>query len=193
MFTTKFMFIILSIYSKNTNSLTNFLKFFYKLERKKALKLKLYTKQSKIKKNFSFISVLQSPHVNKKSQEQFGYNIYSKQLKIWVSQPKKLLSMWKLVKEKLFFDIQIKFKFLLDKSSIFDTISEKINCEKFMPTISEKRNKDLFWWYNNPKFRTKPKKKKLYLTNTTKQTFLKVTDIKGEALLRNFQYRHKIM
>jgi hypothetical protein len=62
-----------------------------------------------------------------------------------------------------------------------------------MPTISEKRNKDLFWWYNNPKFRTKPKKKKLYLTNTTKQTFLKVTDIKGEALLRNFQYRHKIM
>lgn len=82
MFTTKFMFIILSIYSKNTNSLTNFLKFFYKLERKKALKLKLYTKQSKIKKNFSFISVLQSPHVNKKSQEQFGYNIYSKQLKI---------------------------------------------------------------------------------------------------------------
>jgi len=62
-----------------------------------------------------------------------------------------------------------------------------------MPTISEKRNKDLFWWYNNPKFRTKPKKKKLYLTNTTKQTFLKVTDIQGEALLRGFQYRSKIM
>lgn len=192
MFTPKFMFIILSIHSKNTNSLTSFLKFFYKLEGKKALKLKLYTKQSKIKKNFYFISVLQSPHVNKKSQEQFGYNMYSKQLKIWVSQPKKLLSIFKLIKEKLFFDIQIKFRFLLNKSPIFDTTSEKINCEKFMSTTSKKRNKDLFR-FSKPRFQTKSKKKTFYLTNTTKQTFLKITDIQGEKLLKGFKCRHKIV
>lgn len=85
------MFITLSIYSKNTNSLTNFLQFFYKLNKKKILKLKLYTKQSQKKKAFSFFSVLQSPHVNKKSQEQFEFNVYSKQLKIQVYQLHKFL------------------------------------------------------------------------------------------------------
>lgn len=85
------MFIILSIYSKNANSLTNFLKFFYKLKKKKIFKLKFYTKQSQKKKFFSFISVLQSPHVNKKSQEQFEYYIYSKQLKIQAYQLTKFL------------------------------------------------------------------------------------------------------
>lgn len=87
----KFMSIILSIYSKNANSLTNFLKFFYKLKKKKFLKLKFYTKQSQKKRNFSFISVLQSPHVNKKSQEQFEYYVYSKQLKIQACQLTKFL------------------------------------------------------------------------------------------------------
>ena len=62
------MFIILSIYSKNLNSLTNFLKFF-------------------------FLSVLKSPHVNKKSQEQFEYYIYTKQLKIHVFQIAKFLTI----------------------------------------------------------------------------------------------------
>jgi ribosomal protein S10 len=85
------MFIILSIYSKNANSLTNFLKFFYKLRKKKFLKLKIYTKQSQKKKKFSFFSVLQSPHINKKSQEQFEYYVYSKQLKIQAYQPTKFL------------------------------------------------------------------------------------------------------
>lgn len=85
------MFIILSIYSKNANSLTNFLKFFYKLKKEKFLKLKLYTKQSQKKKNFSFFSVLQSPHINKKSQEQFEYNVYCKQLKIQIYQINKFL------------------------------------------------------------------------------------------------------
>jgi ribosomal protein S10 len=85
------MFIILSIYSKNSNSLTNFLKFFYTLKKKKILKLKFYTRQSQKKKKFSFISVLQSPHVNKKSQEQFEYYMYSKQLKIQAYQLTKFL------------------------------------------------------------------------------------------------------
>ena len=65
------MFIILSIYSKNVNSLTNFLKFFYKLKLNKVLKLKFHIIQSQKKNLFSFFSTLQSPHVNKKSQEQF--------------------------------------------------------------------------------------------------------------------------
>jgi ribosomal protein S10 len=76
------MFIILSIYSKNRESLTNFLKFFYKLKEIKILKLKLYTKQSQKKRKNILLSVLKSPHVNKKSQEQFECNLYTKQLNI---------------------------------------------------------------------------------------------------------------
>ena len=85
------MYIILSIYSKNLNSLTNFLKFFYKLKVNKAFKLKFHSIQSQKKSLFSFFSALQSPHVNKKSQEQFEYHMHSKKLKIHVSQITKFL------------------------------------------------------------------------------------------------------
>jgi len=85
------MFIILSIHSKSLNSLTNFLKFFYKLKTNKVLNLKFFPVQSQKNKKVYFFSVLQSPHVNKKSQEQFGYYVYNKQLKIHLSQMAKFL------------------------------------------------------------------------------------------------------
>lgn len=87
------MFIIVSIYSKNLSSLTNFLKFFYRLKKNKIFKLKFYTVQSQKNKNFSFFSTLQSPHVNKKSQEQFEYRVHNKKLKIHVSQIAKFLAI----------------------------------------------------------------------------------------------------
>jgi ribosomal protein S10 len=87
------MFIILSIHSKSLNSLTNFLKFFYKLKINKVFKLKFYTVQSQQNKKSSFFSTLQSPHVNKKSQEQFEYFVYIKKLKIHVSQITKFLTI----------------------------------------------------------------------------------------------------
>jgi len=76
------MFIILSIYSKNISSLTNFLKFFYKLSTNKKMKLQIFTSQHSKKKEKVFFSVLKSPHVNKSAQEQFEYNLFKKQIKI---------------------------------------------------------------------------------------------------------------
>lgn len=166
------MFITLSIYSKNTNSLTNFLQFFYKLNKKKILKLKLYTKQSQKKKAFSFFSVLQSPHVNKKSQEQFEFNVYSKQLKIQVYQLHKFLFLWKWVKTKLFLDVKIKLNFLLNKNLNFHIASKKIDYERFIALICNKR-----------KFFKKSKKKVFCIKSTTRQTFLKLIDIQGEKSL----------
>lgn len=87
------MSIILSIFSKDTNSLTKFFKFFYKLEKKKKLKLKLFSKQFCKKNKKVFLSVLQSPHVNKTSQEQFEYNVYCKKLKIEMYQLHKFLAL----------------------------------------------------------------------------------------------------
>ena len=87
------MFIIIDIYSKNLNSLTNFLKFLYKLKTNKTFKLKFRIQQSQKKKKFSFFSTLQSPHVNKKSQEQFEYSLHSKKIKIYASQITQFLTI----------------------------------------------------------------------------------------------------
>ena len=59
----------------------------------KVIKIKFHSTQSQRKKKFSFFSTLKSPHVNKKSQEQFEYNKHSKKLKICVSQITKFLAI----------------------------------------------------------------------------------------------------
>ena len=72
------MFIILSIYSKNLNSLTDFLKFFYKFKTNKIFKIKFCTVQSQQQRQFFFLSTLKSPHVNKKSREHFELRIHKR-------------------------------------------------------------------------------------------------------------------
>lgn len=174
------MFIILSIQSKNTNSLMNFLKFFYKLEKKRILKL--YTKQYQKKKKNSFFSVLRSPHVNKKSQEQFEYNIHNKKLKVQVYQLNKFLCMWKWIKTKLFFDVTITVCFLLKRNVITKFTYKKTDYERFLtPTLKTS---------SMSVFRVKPqniprisKKKAIFLPNKTKQILFKLIDIQGERLL----------
>jgi ribosomal protein S10 len=64
------MFIILSICSTNSKLLINFFKFFYKLKKNQVVNSKLPSTQSQRKENFFFFSTLQSPHINKKSEEQ---------------------------------------------------------------------------------------------------------------------------
>ena len=85
------MFIIIQIFSKNSNSISNFLKFLYKLKTNKTLNLNFIIIQSSQFKKSKKFSVLKSPHVNKKAQEQFEYNVFNKQLKIYVSQFNKFL------------------------------------------------------------------------------------------------------
>ena len=85
------MFIIIQIFSKNSNSISNFLKFLYKLKTNKTLNLNFTIVQSSQFKKSKKLSVLKSPHVNKKAQEQFEYNVFNKQLKIYVSQLNKFL------------------------------------------------------------------------------------------------------
>ena len=132
------MFITLSIYSKNLNSLTNFLKFFYKLKTNKVLKLNFFPIQSQKNKKVFFLSVLQSPHVNKKSQEQFNYHTYNKQLKIHVSQIAKFLTIWKIVKIKLFPDIKLKKKIWLNNKAFKYTLVDKTDHDRFVLKFCQK-------------------------------------------------------
>ena len=104
------MFIIIFIYSKNLNSLTTFLKFFYRLKKNKVIKIKFHSTQSQRKKKFSFFSTLKSPHVNKKSQEQFEYTLHCKKLKIYIPHLTKFLTALKTIKTTLFLDIRVEIK-----------------------------------------------------------------------------------
>ncbi len=166
------MFIIIFIYSKNLNSLTNFLKFFYRLKKNKVIKIKFHSTQSQRKKKFSFFSTLKSPHVNKKSQEQFEYNKHSKKLKICVSQITKFLAIWKTVKTNLFPDIQIKTQLRIQNKAFSPILLSKINYDKFSaqkffkPKVTHLR-------YPN-------------LSRATVQTSLNLLDIRGEILLKSF-------
>lgn len=165
------MFIIIFIYSKNLNSLTNFLKFFYKLKRNKVIKMKFHSIQSQRKKKFSFFSTLKSPHANKKSQEQFEYSKHSKKLKIRVSQITKFLAVWKIVKTALFPDIQIKTQLRIQNKLLNPILLSKINYDKFSdlrffkPRVGHLRYPDVL--------------------STTVRTSLSLLDIRGEILLKN--------
>ena len=175
----KFMSIILSIHSKNLNSLTNFLKFFYKLKMNKTFKLKFHVVQAQQNKNFSFFSTLQSPHVNKKSQEQFEYSIHNKKLRINVSQITKFLTIWKGVKTVLFSDIRIEMMFLVNNKSFKDISLNKIDYDKFkLKFLKQKKLIQKPEWVDN----IKPKK---ILSNKTVQTSLKLLDIHGEVLIKD--------
>lgn len=176
------MFITLSIYSKNSNSLTNFLKFFYKLKVNKILKLKFPPVQSQKNKKVFFFSVLQSPHVNKKSQEQFGYYIYNKQLKIHVSQINKFLAIWKIVKIKLFSDVKIKTKFWLNTKSFKPTLFNKTDYDRFILKFFQK--------CDSKSLKSKKLKRlapnQYSFSNNTGHAFLKLLDVHGEILLKKF-------
>lgn len=160
----KFMFITLSIYSKNLNSLTNFFKFFYKLKMNKNFRLKFHLIQSQQQQKFIFFSTLRSPHVNKKSQEQFEYYVYTKKIKIHISQINKFLLIWKQIKLAWFADIELKIRFLVYNESLKLTLFDKVNYDKFKTK------------YLN----------KLFYTYTTTYSSLKLLDLNGEILLKNF-------
>ena len=163
---TKFMYLTLFIYSKNLNSITNFLKLFYKIKNSKNLKLKLYTVQSLQKKKFSFFSVLQSPHVNKKSQEQFEYYVYKKQLKIYVVKFVTLLKIWKFLQLKLFSDLKFNFSFALDEQLLKSRLPVHKSFDSFLLKI-----------YHN---------KKSHFSARICANFLKILDIHGEILLKSY-------
>lgn len=110
------MFINLYIYSKNRHSLIKFLDFFFKVAEKKVLKIKIFSVFYKSKKEKTHFSILRSPHVNKKSQEQFEYCLFTKQIKIYSFQFFKLLFFLKELQITLFPDVKFKIKFLLNKN-----------------------------------------------------------------------------
>ena len=77
------MFFTINLYSKNLNSINKFLNFFGNKTIKKKLKINFFTSryQKPVKKKI--LTILKSPHVNKKAQEQFEYRIYKKKTSLF--------------------------------------------------------------------------------------------------------------
>lgn len=113
----------LTIYSKNKKSIKKSLKLLIK--KKKILKINIIRKFFFQKPKTKKISLLKSPHVHKKSQEQFEIKIFKIKLIIETTQYFKLLTFFKKIKNILFSDIKLKLKLLISKE-----IDHKIQTHK---------------------------------------------------------------
>ena len=152
----------------------------------KSFKLKFHTIQSQQNKKFSFFSTLQSPHVNKKSQEQFEYSVHNKRLKIHVSQITKFLTTWKIVKTTLFSDIKMEIEFWVYNKPFKRIPLNKTDYDKFKLKFLNKKR----LYSRENRFSKKigcvdHKKNRKILSNTIVHTSLKLLDIHGEVLIKD--------
>jgi ribosomal protein S10 len=132
----------LTFFSKNKNSLDSAFLFFLKTS---TLNFNVVKKYFQKKMNKHFLTILKSPHVNKKAQEQFEIRIFSKQLSIYSPQKLKYLFFLKKIQENLFSDVKLKIKFSITKKKqnhtrfkVFNPDNFKLNTRKIF--ISQKNN-----------------------------------------------------
>ena len=106
-----------TILSRNKNSINDFFLFFnentlYNLDVIK----KFFQKKIKKKK----LTILKSPHVNKKAQEQFESRLFKKQFTIQTTRNFQYLIFLKRLNYNLFPDINIKLKYIINfRQNIF--------------------------------------------------------------------------
>lgn len=96
--------------SKNKNSLDNAFLFLLNDFKSSGLKKHLTKKTKK-----HIVTILKSPHVNKKAQEQFESRVFSRQLSSYSFNKFKNLFFLKNIKEKILSDLKLKVKLSLNK------------------------------------------------------------------------------
>lgn len=155
------MFINIVIKSKNKNSILKFLKIFKNFSKSKKLHLSrvLIFFQANCPENV--FTILKSPHVNKRAQEQFEFTIYSQKIQIRTFQITKTLIVLKKIQGTFFSEIELDIKFLIDK-----TQKNKLMINNFSPDRIGLNNKNTFkqvelylWLFN---FYGKHKFRKLF-------------------------------
>jgi ribosomal protein S10 len=175
---------LIKIYSKDKNSLKHFILLLQKINNKwKNLSFVL----KNIKKRRKKITVLKSPHVNKKAQTQFQAITYSTLIKYSSLETKKNYILFKKIKNHLFPDIKIKIE-----QTVLSKNTKTLVKNQFLPKK--------IYYYNNStdtkNFKDKQKQKKRLLNwNTQSETakrllqktlqYLKVLDSYGNIGLLN--------
>jgi len=104
-----------TITSRNKNSIYNFFLFYNKTTLYNLnTRIKYFQKNLKKKR----LTLLKSPHVNKKAQEQFEYRFFKKQFAIEVTKNFKYLVFLKKLNYNLFSDVHIRLKHAITNKSI---------------------------------------------------------------------------
>lgn len=105
------MLFYFKIQSKNNQVLNNF---FFLLQKFNILIISLEATQKKKKRRL--ITILNSPHINKKAQEQFEFRFYRKHFLIRVTKPLTFLFFLKKLKNLSFCNIKFKIKKISNKN-----------------------------------------------------------------------------
>lgn len=146
----------IKITARDKKSLKKFLFLFSNLLNKLNLNIKYYKKEKRKK----VLTILKSPHVNKKAQEQFQVDTFFTDLNIFVPNNFKILMILKKLKNNIFSNISLKIMFVTNYNLI-----NKINRQKLNPN-----NFNLKLFHLNKNF------KKINI-------FLNILDIYGEISL----------
>jgi len=142
--------------------LNTFLRFFFKISKNKQLKTNIFSVQHSKPRLTKKFSILKSPHVNKKAQDQFEFHVYRKQLSLYSFQGLKLLMILKKIQCKLFADVKIKVEFVLNESKFNTETHKKFNPNEFFL----KKNK---------------------INSLSSKSYLQLLDIYGDAYFKNNQ------
>jgi hypothetical protein len=162
----------LTIISKNKKSAENCFLFFSNNISENIIK-KYF--QKKKKKNV--LTILKSPHVNKKAQEQFESKFFSKQISIYSSNSSQFLLFLKKIKIYLFPDVKIKVKFILNKNLSEKAKTNILNPSNFKLNVFQKLKLKKYLQINKKKTKNKRYNlnKQFLLTNV--EHLLKVFDM----------------
>lgn len=159
----------ITITSKNKNSLKNYLKFIN-------ANIKTYNLINKFSHNKTkriFFTMLKSPHVHKRAQEQFEFLHFSKQITILTNTNLKFLTFVKKIRTNLFSDVNIKIKFQFNKK-----LQNSFQKNFFNPNYFKLN------YFNNKN------EQKNYLI-TKLQQLIRISDIYGELYQKNFNILFK--
>ncbi len=173
----------ITITSKNKNSINDFFLFFNKNTMCNFNAIKKYFQKKMEKKK---LTILKSPHVNKKAQEQFESRFFKKQFTIQITKNLKYLIFLKKLNYDLFPDTDIKLKCIITNEN-----KKKLGLKVFNPN-NFKINKYYSLKTNNFNLKNlnKLKKKKTLskslLTQKTTR-LLKIFDLYGEFLKHMFE------
>ena len=159
----------IDIKSTNQQSLNKFIDLFLKINQ--ITKFGLVNKINSRKSQKKIVTVLKSPHVHKKAQEQFELGYFSYQFNVYSPQELKLILMFKKLKQKLFTDIKIKIRVISGKKALERKKREVVN--------------PLNIKYKNPTYSNSGNNliKKLHKSNDLIEKSIKSFDAFGETFL----------
>ena len=148
------------ISSNNLHSLKCFLLFCFYIDKNvDSLSIKSYFEK---KRRSKILTMLKSPHINKKAQEQFEQRIFIKRFRLYSQKLPKLVILFKEIKNEIFPDIQMKILFSLH--------------------IKDEQN--IYFNFNNVRFNVFSSE--LFAKKALKVIFfIKILDIYGEFIQRN--------